>query len=217
MSAPWGTLTGAAWTWAAWLLDASAFETRWHCVRDAVALGWTLAIANGLTWATYWAMAIPLVKVYRSHRHNVGAAWLLAGSAAFIVLCGNHHLLYVLAFRWPAYRISVLSDACMAATSFTMCVAFYMAANRICLMRPASEVATERDAKDEALRDAADAIREKDELIVRFSNVISDLRSDLAIYETYYDRDRLHRNVVTAIESLADSLPGGPADGNRDR
>lgn len=202
-----------------WLLDWAPYMDRWHCIRGDSPLGSCLLWANGATWAVYWLMVIPLVKVYRAHRDNFGAAWLFSGFAAFIFLCGTHHGLYDLAFRWPSYRLAAANDVLMAVVSAVILVAFWARAEDLCLIRPHSEVIAERDEAERALLAGKAAheqlevvVRGKDQVIVDLNNALNDLRHRLDPLEARFGRELSFVETRKLIAEMMAELerPSGP-------
>lgn len=113
-----GLLAGAPSGAGVWrLLDTSGFPPRWQCGTGwSALLGWTHVAADGLIWASYFA--IPLILAYYMlKRREVtfpGVGWLFV---AFIFLCGTTHLLEAAMFWWPAYRLSAALKIATAAAS----------------------------------------------------------------------------------------------------
>src|SRR6185503_6001552 len=89
------------------LFDTGDFPARWHCGHWSPFLGWLYIGSDAAIWLAYFI--IPVVLIYFSQKRPdvpfLPVFWLFG---AFIVLCGTTHLVDVVMFWAPAYRISAI-------------------------------------------------------------------------------------------------------------
>ena len=89
------------------LFDAADFPPRWHCGRWTEFHGWFYIISDLLIWSAYFAIPVIIVN-YISKRKNLRFHRIYFLFAAFILACGTTHLMDVITFWYPAYRLSAL-------------------------------------------------------------------------------------------------------------
>jgi signal transduction histidine kinase len=89
------------------LFDAADFPPRWHCGKWTEFHGWFYIISDLLIWSAYFAIPVIIVN-YLSKRKNLRFHRIYFLFAAFILACGTTHLMDVITFWFPAYRLSAL-------------------------------------------------------------------------------------------------------------
>ncbi len=131
------------------LFDTSDFPARWQCGNWSPADGWTHIASDLGVWSAYFA--IPLVLGYFLRRRPDlpfrRVAWLFV---AFILLCGSTHLMEVVVFWWPAYRLAGLLKVATAVVSWTTVIALMRVAPVLMGMRLPQELEREIAARKEA-------------------------------------------------------------------
>ncbi len=90
------------------LLRTDNWPPRWNCGTWSPFLGWFYIASDFLIWAAYFT--IPGILFYFTRKNNLiksykGIFFFFIG---FILLCGLTHLIDVLIFWWPAYRVSAI-------------------------------------------------------------------------------------------------------------
>lgn len=89
------------------LFDTQDWPPRWHCGNWTDFHSWFYIISDLLIWSAYFAIPLTILK-YISRRTDakfIRTYFLFAG---FILACGSTHLLDVVAFWFPAYRLNAL-------------------------------------------------------------------------------------------------------------
>ena len=102
--------------------DASGFVPRRMCGEWSTGLILLHNISDGLIWLSYIAIPFVLVYVIR-RRHDIPFPWIFWLFGAFIVLCGTTHLMEVVLFYWPSYRLAGLIKLGTAIASVSTVIA----------------------------------------------------------------------------------------------
>jgi two-component system sensor histidine kinase/response regulator len=98
------------------MLDTSSFVPRRLCGDWSTELILLHNVSDGVIWLSY--LAIPLVLVYFVRRkRDVPFPWIFWLFGAFIILCGTTHLMEVVLFYWPNYRLAGLIKLATALVS----------------------------------------------------------------------------------------------------
>jgi len=104
------------------LFDGSDFVPRQQCGHWTAGLVLLHNISDGVIWFSY--MAIPVVLVYFVRRRRdfpfPKVFWMFG---AFIVLCGLTHLMDVVMFTLPLYRLSGVVKLATAGVSISTFIA----------------------------------------------------------------------------------------------
>ena len=101
-----------------WLFDASVFVTRDCCGAWGDVLPWVYQCANAGTALAYYAIPAILIGFWWRRREVVKfTRGALPAFAAFILLCGTTHILNIVSFYWPAYRLFSLVEIATALIS----------------------------------------------------------------------------------------------------
>lgn len=89
------------------LTDISDWPARWYCGRWTDFHGWLYIVSDLMIWLAYMVIPLVLIRFVLIKREVplTGVFWLFG---AFILLCGLTHLLDVMMFWYPAYRINAL-------------------------------------------------------------------------------------------------------------
>jgi PAS domain S-box-containing protein len=131
------------------LFDTSGFPSRWNCGNWSAAHGWLHILSDLGVWSAY--VAIPCVLAYFVIRRKDipfrSIFWLFG---AFILACGTTHLMEVLIFWWPAYRLAGLIKLLTAIVSWATVAALVPVTPRALAMRNPEELEKEIAARKEA-------------------------------------------------------------------
>jgi PAS domain S-box-containing protein len=154
------------------LFDTSDFPARWQCGRWTPGHGWLHILSDLGVWSAY--VAIPCVLGYFVLRRRdipFRTVFLLFG--AFILACGTTHLLEVVMFWWPAYRLAGVVKLVTAVVSWGTVLALVPVTPRALAMRSAEELGREVTARKQAehalehanarLRQQVEALRASEE------------------------------------------------------
>src|SRR5262245_50502834 len=103
------------------LLDPTGFVPRWSCGRWSAELGWLHIVSDSLIWLAYMAIPAVLVVFIRRRRDLPfhGMFWMFG---LFILSCGFTHLLEVIIFYNPLYRLAGLVKLVTAVASWVTVV-----------------------------------------------------------------------------------------------
>lgn len=164
--------------WLRSIFDSESFSPRGSCGDWGEWLPWVYQAANAATAAAYYMIPAWLAFMYVKQRGVIPKGWVVLLFVAFIALCGTAHVMSVLSFHWPAYRLFTLIDVATAAVSVATaaCMPHYV---RHVLKLPTQEefarakkkleqeaeareaMLRERAAHNERLRQAANEMREE--------------------------------------------------------
>jgi PAS domain S-box-containing protein len=165
------------------LFDSSDFMPRTQCGRWTSGLIWLHNLSDGVIWFSY--MAIPVVLVYFvRRRRDVPFPKVFWMFGAFIVLCGLTHLMDILMFKSPMYRLSgvvKLATAGVSLSTFVLLIPLLPVA--LALRSPGEleevnrrlelEIAERKKAQEELARKNAE-LREKEEFARSLMQAASD-------------------------------------------
>lgn len=105
-------------------LFSTDFVPRAQCVGDRGEIVWLHVISDGTIALAYYS--IPLALAYFVHkRKDVAFGWMFKLFAAFILACGTTHVLGILAFWYPMYRLDGLVKAGTGGLSILTAVALW--------------------------------------------------------------------------------------------
>src|SRR6516165_8604439 len=121
------------------LFDTKGFPDRWNCGDWTPAHGW-LHIASDLSvWSAYFA--IPCILVYFVlRRRDVPFPTIFWLFGAFILACGTTHLMEVIIFWHPVYRMAGAIKLLTAVVSWGTVVALVPAVPQALAMRTPEEL-----------------------------------------------------------------------------
>ena len=131
------------------LFDTSGFPPRWQCGDWTAGHGWLHILSDLGVWSAY--VTIPCVLGYFVLRRKdipFRGIFLLFG--AFILACGTTHLMEVLMFWWPAYRLAGLIKLFTALVSWGTVLALVPVAPKVLAMRSPEDLEREIAARKEA-------------------------------------------------------------------
>jgi PAS domain S-box-containing protein len=131
------------------LFDTSDFPPRWTCGNWTTAHGWLHILSDLGVWSAY--LAIPCVLGYFVLRRKdipFRTIFLLFG--AFILACGTTHLMEVLMFWWPAYRLAGIVKLFTALVSWGTVLALVPVTPKALAMRTPDELEREIAARQQA-------------------------------------------------------------------
>jgi hypothetical protein len=131
------------------LFDTSDFPARWQCGNWTAGHGWLHILSDLGVWSAY--VAIPCVLGYfvlRKKDIPFRTIFLLFG--AFILACGTTHLMEVLLFWWPAYRLAGVIKLVTAIVSWGTVLALVPVTPKALAMRSPEELEREITARKEA-------------------------------------------------------------------
>ncbi|MVM30063.1 two-component sensor histidine kinase [Spirosoma sp. HMF4905] len=163
------------------LTDTSDWPPRWFCGRWTDFHGWLYIISDLMIWLAY--MVIPLVLIrYLFVKKGVplpGVFWLFG---AFILLCGLTHLIDVVIFWIPVYRISALVRFVTGVVSVATVVALFRYFDEAVGLRTSKEYEHELLFRQQAVTE----LTRSNEELQQFAYVAShDLQSPLKTISNY--------------------------------
>ena len=151
------------------LFDSSGFVPRRICGEWSTGLILLHNLSDGLIWLSY--IAIPFVLVYFIRRRSdMPFPWIFWLFGAFIVLCGTTHLMEVVLFYWPHYRLAGLIKLATAIASVSTVIALVPVTPVALALRNPRELEREI-AERQRVEDALRLANARLELAVRGSNI----------------------------------------------
>jgi PAS domain S-box-containing protein len=136
------------------LFDTSGFPARWNCGDWTPGHGWLHILSDLAVWSAYFA--IPCILVFFVlRRRDVPFPTIFWLFGAFILACGTTHLMEVLMFWWPAYRLAGVVKLSTALVSWGTVVALMPTIPKALAMRTPDELEREIAAR----RVAEDALQ----------------------------------------------------------
>ena len=116
------------------LLDTSDFPARWSCGRWTAAHGWLHILSDLGVWSAY--VAIPCVLgFFLLRRKDIPFRTIFVLFGLFILACGTTHLMEVIIFWWPVYRLAGLIKLFTALVSWGTVLALVRVAPKVLAMR----------------------------------------------------------------------------------
>ena len=100
-----------------WLFDTSPFVPRAYCGEWPT---WLVILAVGSDFViaiAYYAIPFVLISLYRRRKTYLPKSWILILFALFIFGCGTTHLIDGIIYKWPHYRLLILTDVLTAGIS----------------------------------------------------------------------------------------------------
>ena len=163
------------------LTGMSDWPARWYCGRWTDFHGWLYIVSDLMIWLAY--MAIPLVLIrFILIKKGVPLKRVFWLFGAFILLCGLTHLLDVLMFWYPAYRINALVRFITGVVSIFTVLALIRYFNEAVGLRTSTEYDRELSYRQLALQE----LTRSNEELQQFAYVAShDLQSPLKTIVNY--------------------------------
>lgn len=163
------------------LLDNSSWPPRWHCGTWTDFHGWLYILSDLMIWGAY--MSIPLILIrFVAIKKGVPLLSVFYLFGAFILLCGLTHLLDVLMFWWPAYRLSALIRFLTGLVSIATVLALIRYFNEAVGLKTSQEFSHELSFRQQAMQELTRSNQE----LQQFAYVAShDLQSPLKTIENY--------------------------------
>ncbi|QDK79518.1 two-component sensor histidine kinase [Spirosoma sp. KCTC 42546] len=163
------------------LTDSGDWPPRWFCGRWTDFHGWLYIASDLMIWLAY--MVIPLILIrYLFVKKGVplpGVFWLFG---AFILLCGLTHLIDVVIFWIPVYRISALVRFLTGIVSIATVVALFRYFDEAVGLRTSREYEHELLFRQQAVME----LTRSNEELQQFAYVAShDLQSPLKTISNY--------------------------------
>jgi PAS domain S-box-containing protein len=185
------------------LFDTSDFRPRWHCGLWTPGHGWLHILSDLGVWSAY--LAIPCVLGYFVLRkRDVPFRTIFWLFGAFILACGTTHLMEVLMFWWPAYRLAGVVKLFTALVSWGTVIALVPVVPRALAMRSPEELEQEIAARQQA---EGALQRANAELELRVQQRTADLaRANEALRAEVEERKRVEEDLRGQREQLRITL-----------
>jgi PAS domain S-box-containing protein len=185
------------------LFDTSDFPPRWLCGNWTTGLGWLHILSDLGVWSAY--VAIPCVLGYFVlRRRDIPFRTIFWLFGAFILACGTTHLMEVLMFWWPAYRLAGVIKLLTAIVSWGTVMALVPVTPKALAMRSRDELEREITGRKEAeaalQRANAELERRVEERTAELAEANASLR---------YEREMLRITLASIGDAVVATDTGG--------
>lgn len=99
------------------LFDSSDWVPRMHCGIWSSELMWGTIVSDAGIWLAYMLIPIVMYIVIRKTKFAIQFKGLLLLYVFFIIFCGQTHIVDIMMFWYPAYRIDFIMKFCTAVVS----------------------------------------------------------------------------------------------------
>jgi chemotaxis family two-component system sensor kinase Cph1 len=191
------------------MFDTKDWPARWHCGNWTNFHGWLYIFSDGLIMISYFAIPV-LLGVMLKRRPDIPflkVGWLFG---AFIVLCGCTHLIDMLIFWWPAYRLSAIIRLLTGIVSAVTLLALYRVMPVIMSLRNVSELEREikqREEAETALNKSHQLLIDSHQQLRSFTHILShNIRnhaSNIALLTDMVDKATLEESNAELFEKIA--------------
>lgn len=107
------------------ILSTESWPARWFCGRWSDFHGWLYILSSLAIWAAYFAIPISLLYLLRKKNGEIPFVKILWLFILFILACGLTHLVDVIIFWMPVYRLSALILFATALISWVTVLGLY--------------------------------------------------------------------------------------------
>ncbi len=132
------------------LFDPTGFIPRAQCGAWTPALIWLHNLSDFFIWTAYLAIPIVLMRFAYKRRHELPFAQVFWLFGLFIIACGSTHLMDIILFYNPLYRLSGLIKLITAAASWGTVVALVPIVPRALVMRSPEALQAEIEDREKA-------------------------------------------------------------------
>lgn len=122
-----------------WLLDTDNFTARKICVSSDPAFQYSAMAAELVTGLVYLAIPLMLLALWCKRPNLLPSPSALFGFALFISACGVGHLLDVLVWEYPVYRVWIVSRWVTGVVSLAVLLMLYPIWRQVRKLRSSSE------------------------------------------------------------------------------
>jgi signal transduction histidine kinase len=157
------------------LFDPSGFTPRLYCGAWTTGLASLHIVSDALIWLAYLAIPVVLVSFAR-RRRDLPFPWLFWFFGTFIITCGCTHLMGVILFYVPVYRLDGLVKVVTALASWATVIALYPVIPKALALRSPEEL--DREIAERKL--AERALREKNEELTRANRIKSQFLANMS-------------------------------------
>ncbi|MGE3109610.1 MAG: PAS domain S-box protein [Phycisphaerales bacterium] len=112
------------WQFIQGLFNSSDFMPRAQCVFGRLDVIWLHVISDALIALSYYSIPIALI-VFVRRRRDLAFNWIFMMFAAFILACGTTHIMSIIAFWYPLYRLDGVLKAGTGLISTATAVALW--------------------------------------------------------------------------------------------
>ena len=148
------------------------FMARGDCVSWRPEVLWLHVISDGIIALSYYSIPLALIYFVRKRR-DVAFVWMFVMFAAFILACGTTHVMSIIAFWAPFYRLDGVTKAITALVSVITAVTLWpLIPKALALPSPAQLQATNTE--------LAQQVRDRERAEVELQRAHSDLERRVA-------------------------------------
>ncbi len=193
------------------LFSTIHWPARWYCGNWSDFHGWFSIASDFFVWASYFA--IPIILFTFLYRKRVpkefrSIFWLFI---AFIMCCGLTHLMEVIIFWWPAYRLSTLISFLTATVSSITVFALVKAIPSTLKYKSPAELQQLIDERTQQLEAKTAQLEEMNKELKQFAYVAAhDLKAPLANIESLVQILRKgkydHTNEIQLFERINNTI-----------
>lgn len=192
-----------------WNLFSTDFVPRALCVGERPEIIWLHVVSDALIALAYYS--IPLALIYFvKRRKDLSFPWMFHLFGAFILACGTTHILGVVAYWHPMYRIDGVMKAITAGLSIVTAALLWPLVHKALLLPSPSQLRIANEAlsaevrvRREAESRAAAAVEQLERRVEERTAALARVNHDLEISQSRVERK------LAEIESLYTTAPEG--------
>lgn len=100
-----------------WLFETNVYVPRSQCGEWPTWMVVLFVTSNIIIGLSYFAIPTIILWLYKRSKTNIPRSWMMPFFACFIFFCGTTHIVDAIIFKWPIYRVLLISEIMTAIIS----------------------------------------------------------------------------------------------------